>query len=379
MMSNNHAVLWPPQAYDGKVRFDVWESLFDMYISDRDITDSKKKVKVLLQTIGTNMLEKIIDWSPKKPQDMEYDDLIKLIKGKCERKPNLAALRVKFFNERQQPGQGLDEYFSHMAQLYGQCQLDKMTADEFGVLAVLKGLAQDDTRQFIMTSLTEIKSISKVQELASMFEQGKAAAREIKGDGGKASSKSYAMQHDTGSAVSIISKKVWHIIGKPRIHASKMQLQSYNQMITVLGQCKINVQHGHQIKQQWVIVVSKGDSLFGRNWIHAFNVQKYCNSPRDQKHGERTVFKQHTSQKQTKAYYDRARSSKQTYRVLDQIDSYGKSEKHRDTVTREGCSQWQRDAIQRMQTQHRECTAVTDCDEAHQYARFTKIPKKRSY
>uniref|UniRef100_A0AC34FCI0 Retrotransposon gag domain-containing protein n=1 Tax=Panagrolaimus sp. ES5 TaxID=591445 RepID=A0AC34FCI0_9BILA len=138
-----------------------------MYISDRDITDPKKKVKVLLQTIGSHMLEKIIDWSPKKPQDMEYDDLIKLIKGKCMKKPNLAALRVKFFNEKQQPGQGLDEYFSHMAQLYGQCQLDKMTADEFGVLAVLQGLAQDDTRQFIMTSSTEIKSISKVQELAS--------------------------------------------------------------------------------------------------------------------------------------------------------------------------------------------------------------------
>uniref|UniRef100_A0AC34FT30 CCHC-type domain-containing protein n=1 Tax=Panagrolaimus sp. ES5 TaxID=591445 RepID=A0AC34FT30_9BILA len=190
MMSDNHALLWPPQASDGKVRFDVWESLFDMYISDSDITDPKKEVKVLLQTIGTNMLEKIIDWSPKKPQGMEYDDLIKLIKGKFMRKPNLAALRVKFFIEKQQPGQGFDEYFSHMAQLFGQCQLDKMTADDVGVVAVLKGLAQDDTRQFFMTSSTEMKSISKVQELASMFEQGKAAARD---EGGNASRQSYSI------------------------------------------------------------------------------------------------------------------------------------------------------------------------------------------
>jgi hypothetical protein len=193
VMANNPSMIWPPPAYTGKVRFDVWEAQLDMYIADKGVTDKKVMVRSLLQHIGSEMFEKIIDWcAPVKPKDMDYDDLIKLIRDKCTKKPNLFALRVKFFNERQQAGQALDDYFSHMARLFGQCELDKMAADDFGVLAVLKGLANDDTRQFLMTSSTPIKSIAKIQELASTFEQGKAAAREIKGDG-PSNSKPYSI------------------------------------------------------------------------------------------------------------------------------------------------------------------------------------------
>uniref|UniRef100_A0AC35F5U8 Uncharacterized protein n=1 Tax=Panagrolaimus sp. PS1159 TaxID=55785 RepID=A0AC35F5U8_9BILA len=85
----------------------------------------------------------------------------------------------------------------------------------------------------------------------------------------------------TGSAVSIISKKIWHAIGKPRIYPSKIQLRSYNRLIPVIGQCKVVAQVGHQIKQQWITVVPKGMSLFGRSWMQAFNVglQRLCNTP----------------------------------------------------------------------------------------------------
>uniref|UniRef100_A0A914QUC7 Uncharacterized protein n=1 Tax=Panagrolaimus davidi TaxID=227884 RepID=A0A914QUC7_9BILA len=88
------------------------------------------------------------------------------------------------------------------------------------------------------------------------------------------------MQHDTGSAVSIISKKIWLHIGKPKIYATKIELQSYNRMIPVIGQCNVFVQVGKQIKQQCVLVVSKGKALIGRNWINSFDIrlQRLCNS-----------------------------------------------------------------------------------------------------
>uniref|UniRef100_A0A914QSI5 Retrotransposon gag domain-containing protein n=1 Tax=Panagrolaimus davidi TaxID=227884 RepID=A0A914QSI5_9BILA len=146
-MANNPSLIWPPPTYNGNVRFDVWEAQLDMYISDREITDKPKKVRALLQHIGSEMFEKIIDWChPAKPQDVDYDELLQLIRDKCTKKKNLFALRVKFFNERQQDGQTLDEYFAHMTRLYGQCAMDQMTADDYGALAVLKGLANDDTR-----------------------------------------------------------------------------------------------------------------------------------------------------------------------------------------------------------------------------------------
>uniref|UniRef100_A0AC35GPK8 Reverse transcriptase domain-containing protein n=1 Tax=Panagrolaimus sp. PS1159 TaxID=55785 RepID=A0AC35GPK8_9BILA len=191
------AMIWPPPAYNGKVRFDVWEAQFDMYLADKEISEKPKMVRALLQNIGSEMFEKIIDWCfPLKPQQMDYDALIKIIREKCTKKPNLFALRVKFFNEKQQPGQSLDEYFEYMARLYAQCELDKMSANDFandfGALAALKGLSSDDTRQHLMTSSTQVDTIAKVQEMATLFEQGKAAAREIKGEA-YSSSKPFSM------------------------------------------------------------------------------------------------------------------------------------------------------------------------------------------
>lgn len=124
--------VWPPPAYTGKVRFDVWEAQLDMYMDEKGITEKPKMVRALLQHIGSEMFEKIIDWTaPKKPQDVAYDELLQIIRDKCTKKPNLFALRVKFFNEQQQPGQTLDEYFAYMTRLYGECQLTKMTAENF--------------------------------------------------------------------------------------------------------------------------------------------------------------------------------------------------------------------------------------------------------
>uniref|UniRef100_A0A914YJ24 Retrotransposon gag domain-containing protein n=1 Tax=Panagrolaimus superbus TaxID=310955 RepID=A0A914YJ24_9BILA len=118
-MTGKDATIWPAQAYNGKVRFDVWECQLKLYINAKKITDENEQGLALLQHIGLEMLEKIIDWSyPDKPENMKYSELTTLIKNQCSTAPNLFAMRVKLFNEKQQPGQSVQEYFSHMSQLF---------------------------------------------------------------------------------------------------------------------------------------------------------------------------------------------------------------------------------------------------------------------
>uniref|UniRef100_A0AC34G3V2 Uncharacterized protein n=1 Tax=Panagrolaimus sp. ES5 TaxID=591445 RepID=A0AC34G3V2_9BILA len=76
-------------------------------------------------------------------------------------------------------------------------------------------------------------------------------------------------QHDSGAAVTVISKKVWHIIGRPRIYPSDLQIQSYNRMIPVIGQCNVIVEVEKQIQQQWAVIVPHGEDYLAET---GFNV-----------------------------------------------------------------------------------------------------------
>uniref|UniRef100_A0AC34G8A1 Uncharacterized protein n=1 Tax=Panagrolaimus sp. ES5 TaxID=591445 RepID=A0AC34G8A1_9BILA len=109
-MTPNPSTIWPPPAYDGKIRFDVWEMQLDMYISAKNITEDKEKALMLLQHIGGQWLEKIIDWcDPKKPKEFKYDELVKLIKSHCSAGPSLFARRVRLFNEKQRGDQSVQD------------------------------------------------------------------------------------------------------------------------------------------------------------------------------------------------------------------------------------------------------------------------------
>uniref|UniRef100_A0A914XTH9 CCHC-type domain-containing protein n=2 Tax=Panagrolaimus superbus TaxID=310955 RepID=A0A914XTH9_9BILA len=172
--------VWPPPAYDGKVRFEVWEVQLELYMTAKKVED-KDKASCLLQNIGLEMLEKIIDWSyPKKLTTLSYDDLLLLIKNHCSSAPNLFALRVKLFNERQQPGQSVQDYISYMSQLLGQCAMKDMTPQQYGVLAILRGLQSDELRQYLMNPTNTLDDIEATRKLAVSFEQSKGAAKEIK-------------------------------------------------------------------------------------------------------------------------------------------------------------------------------------------------------
>uniref|UniRef100_A0AC34G474 CCHC-type domain-containing protein n=1 Tax=Panagrolaimus sp. ES5 TaxID=591445 RepID=A0AC34G474_9BILA len=173
--------VWPPQAFDGQVRFDVWELQLEMYMKAKSIKEDGDKATSLLTHIGLAMLQKLIDWAnPKKLVDMKYAELTTLIKNHCSPATNIFAQRVKFFNERQQPGQSVQDYISHMSQLFGQCNMTAMDPQQYGVLAILRGLESDEVRQLLMNTSSGLTNVETTMALAVNFEQSSIAAREIK-------------------------------------------------------------------------------------------------------------------------------------------------------------------------------------------------------
>uniref|UniRef100_A0AC35GBU6 Reverse transcriptase n=1 Tax=Panagrolaimus sp. PS1159 TaxID=55785 RepID=A0AC35GBU6_9BILA len=129
------------------------------------------------------MLQKLIDWAnPKKLSDdaMKYTHLITMLKNHCAPATNVFAQRVRLFNERQHQGQSVQEYISHMAQLLGQCDMSTMSAEQYGVLAILRGLESDELRQYLMNPSNNLADVETTRSLAVNFEQSRMAAKEIK-------------------------------------------------------------------------------------------------------------------------------------------------------------------------------------------------------
>uniref|UniRef100_A0AC35ES89 Reverse transcriptase n=1 Tax=Panagrolaimus sp. PS1159 TaxID=55785 RepID=A0AC35ES89_9BILA len=150
----------------------------DMYIASRGIKDDRTKVMALLQHIGKDTLGKIVDWkSPSNPLDDSFADLIKLLDSKFSQGENLFALRVQLFNESQQPDQSIQQYFAHMTQLIGKCKFT--SKEENGVLAILRGLASNELRQFLMLPTNDISTIDKLQTLAMSYEQSCVASKDM--------------------------------------------------------------------------------------------------------------------------------------------------------------------------------------------------------
>ena len=152
-----------------------------MYCKAKNITEEADKASALLQHIGSEMLEKIIDWAyPVDAATMKFEDLMKLVEDKNSIQANLFSMRIKFFNEKQKSGQSVDEYFRHMSQLLGQCKVSSMTHEELGVMAVLQGLDDEELRRYLMTPTHEIKTMDQARGLAMSFEKTRAASNYIK-------------------------------------------------------------------------------------------------------------------------------------------------------------------------------------------------------
>uniref|UniRef100_A0A914P660 RNA-directed DNA polymerase n=1 Tax=Panagrolaimus davidi TaxID=227884 RepID=A0A914P660_9BILA len=174
---------WTMPMFSKESKWEVWKAQLEVYIAARALTSKKSKALALLQCLNPDIFEQVIDWvAPDQPHEKDYDVLINLLQSKFSSKPNLLALRVKFLNEKQEAGQATQEYFGKLTQLVGKCDIKNMSAEDFAVLVILKGISNDELRQYLMMPTHDISTAEKVQQLALSFEQSKQAALDIKNE-----------------------------------------------------------------------------------------------------------------------------------------------------------------------------------------------------
>uniref|UniRef100_A0A914XZG5 Retrotransposon gag domain-containing protein n=1 Tax=Panagrolaimus superbus TaxID=310955 RepID=A0A914XZG5_9BILA len=170
---------WPPPPFNGTTRWSTWKLQLEMYMKQKGVSKPEDKALALLQSIGGETLEKIVDWcAPKIPTEKSYDQLITLLNGKFEKAVNKFAMRVQLFNQQQAQGQSTQDYFAEMTQLVGKCGFETMVkpAEENGILAILRGIASDELRQYLLLPSHKIETITDLQNLAMGFEATKQAA-----------------------------------------------------------------------------------------------------------------------------------------------------------------------------------------------------------
>ena len=77
------------------------------------------------------------------------------------------------------------------------------------------------------------------------------------------------MEVDTGAAVTIVDKKIWEDIGRPKLSSSKIRLKDFSgSFIELLGSCEIDIKYENQnLTKVLYVVKGNGPSLLGRNWL----------------------------------------------------------------------------------------------------------------
>lgn len=163
------------------VRWETWEKQLELEILALDLRSDAKKAGLLLRCLGGENLEKVLDWvKPQDPMKMSFEDLLVLLRQKFGKKMCKTSARLKLLHEQQQPGESVKDYVSRMTQLFGQADLSNMTPEDFGVLLVMRGISDEETRQYMWNPDRKISSVDKLCEIATTFELSRKVASEVK-------------------------------------------------------------------------------------------------------------------------------------------------------------------------------------------------------
>lgn len=381
-----HAI-FIPQPYNPKMNWHVWLELIEINMQTRGITSDNQKKLMLLQALGQDILERLMNWvAPEKPKEKSYTELVQVLETKFVKSINKYAARVKLFNEKQGDDQQVQEYIGHMTELAGKCSFDKMKNpyEENTVLAILRGLKDTVLREYLMNPSNDISTVTKLQTLAVQFQDNRRTAQEIVSSenkkleveinkvdkhqktcvfcgekhkfekglckatdakcfrcketghygkcckeatkflkfrskrqqnhhhkkkkhhrkvdevleddeeesdgydimtvrGGKPRIPPYKIQMiinrktveaqvDCGAICTMINKKVWELIGKPKLSGNSYKLRSYTSTIETIGECTVPVQIDGKTKTAVLTVAREGDVLLGRDLIDEFDI-----------------------------------------------------------------------------------------------------------
>lgn len=101
--------------------FEIWKELFDLYCELNNIKGNEKKA-LLLTHLGIATYQNIRALTtPKKPNDLSYDELVKVIQNHLNPKPLVAAERSRFRGRLQTENETVSEYIVALKKLTAYC------------------------------------------------------------------------------------------------------------------------------------------------------------------------------------------------------------------------------------------------------------------
>ncbi|KAL5517983.1 hypothetical protein EMCRGX_G003642 [Ephydatia muelleri] len=284
----------------------------DEFLIANGVDDDRKKVAVLLSTVGPSTYRLLKDLLvPTLPSTQSFDEIREVLQGHFQPKPLVIAERFKFHQRNQSESESVVQYLAELHKLAKTCEfkafLDEALRDRF-----VCGLrAQSIQKRLLSEAALDLK---KALEVAQGGQKGGAAnllprkmgkpktsthqlnCGEEEGDtdaeeghsisGVHAMSQSKAarkiwvdvllngkpitMELDTGASISLINHKMWkETLASIPLKESKVLLRAYTgHQLPVLGQTMVSVEVDGQIKNL-PLVVTKGSRppLLGRNWL----------------------------------------------------------------------------------------------------------------
>ena len=78
-MPTEHGLVWPPQAYNTTIDWEMWEDSLEIYFLGKNVETEIGKRILLLNTLGVDTLSSLIKWChPKKPRELTQGAIAKL-------------------------------------------------------------------------------------------------------------------------------------------------------------------------------------------------------------------------------------------------------------------------------------------------------------
>ncbi len=150
-------------------QWECWEERLDAYFDVNGVTEDRRRALLLVNFIGAEqfrLLKKLT--APKKPSEVSYVDLRRLMRDQYCKRRILLKERDSFYSRRQQSGESLLTFNTDLKDLADRCEfdthLDEMLRDKF-----VLGINSEDIRRRLMVE--ESLSHKKAVDMATAIEQ----------------------------------------------------------------------------------------------------------------------------------------------------------------------------------------------------------------
>ena len=108
---------------NGRETFDSYEERLEMYFIVNKIVDTEMKKALFLTVSGSDLYQLIRSLtSPGKPTEKTFEELIKLVKGHLNPKPNIIVERYKFNSRIRKSGESVSAFIAELRHLSRNCE-----------------------------------------------------------------------------------------------------------------------------------------------------------------------------------------------------------------------------------------------------------------